>query len=682
MSEPHWEIEQQGKGGLSVFMEALSAAERPRWRIHLRAGEEGFVGTVALRWSFSAPTVPWFLFPGFFYGQGKTDDRLHYPALGSSDKSDWHSPRWQFALDRGAYPVLLCWQEEAWQGLDWSPHYSLTGGPSTPRQWGDSEPQIGLGLAWEKGEGELSLHLPANEAPRRHARNRHDSPTEKVLQLDPGQTLSFTVGQWAFPGDRHGYQKVLETVYHELNEHHPVAEPVEDETLAWAACAGLLNWHWQDDPGYMVYTTAYDRSTEFNANNKGGTLGWHFESLGFVGGFPVIFGLQWHDRVYGDPKVREVVQRYRERFLREGQSEWGFFRTSYHPGEAATPNGKFPNPAGVGYANQDPTGKTPFYGSCWQEKQSILHARTTADASFYLARSLALDEPQPCPEGLAALRRSLEAALSLQDKEGRFGQLYDLEKRGVAQSEGAGGLLWITALHHAEPLFREADPAWADQLVAAMDRAGEGYARDIEEEYICGAPEDVSLAPTSEDGYNAIMAYAALHRRFGRDKDQQRLQRAADWTLTWRKAMNVYFPPRSMLGSFGFRTRGGDFASSNNNHLHLYGLNCLSDLFYLSKLTGSAYYAERAWDNWCFSGQLLVTETGQWNGQIGMCSEQYYTNDWSIWGTWDPTAAHVQKGTFMGMSHVWCVNMILLGLEQISLAKNEETLPGWWPING
>lgn len=678
MTQPLWHVDVVGHGELTPSYESLPVADRPRWKINLRSGPDGFHGTVALRWKIPAREVPWFLFPGFFYGQGKTDDRLKYPALGDPEESPWHARRWQFALDRGAFPVLLAWDRGLWSGFDWSPHYTLHQGPSTPAQWGESEPQVGLGLAWEEGTVELSLHLPANEAPRRHARNRHDSPTEKKLNLAPGQTLSFELGQWEFTGDRHGYQKVLETVYRELQVQHPPAEPVDDDLLAESAAFGLLNWHWQDDPGYMVYTVAYDRSAEFNANNKGVTLGWHFESLGFVGGFPVIFGLLWYDQQSRDPRAREVALRYRDRFIREGQTEWGFFRTSYHPGEAATPNGKFPNPAGVGMANQDPTGKTPFYGSCWQSSQSLLHARTTADASLYLARTLHLEGDSCCPTALGALRRSLEAALSIQDEEGRFGQIYDLEKQTVAQKEGAGGLLWIPAMHYAEPLFREQDETFARRLTEAMDRAGEAYARDIEEEYICGAPEDVSLAPTSEDGYNAIMAYAALHRRSGRPADLARLRQAADWTLTWRKAMNVRFSPRNILGSFDFRTTGGDFASSNNNHLHVYGLNCLCDLLYLSKLTGKAYYAERARDGWRFAGQLLVTEAGQWNGQKGMCSEQYYTNDWSIWDQWDPTVHHHQKGTFMGMSHVWCINMILLGREEISRAQAENLLPPWW----
>ena len=44
---------------------------------------------------------------------------------------------------------------------------------------------------------------------------------------------------------------------------------------------------------------------------------------------------------------------------------------------------------------------------------------------------------------------------------------------------------------------------------------------------------------------------------------------------------------------------------------------------------------------------MLCSVDGQWGGQRGMLGEQFYTNDWSIWG-WDPTAAHVQ-GLYHGL---------------------------------
>ncbi|MFW5699045.1 MAG: hypothetical protein ACOCYN_04245, partial [Planctomycetota bacterium] len=140
----------------------------------------------------------------------------------------------------------------------------------------------------------------------------------------------------------------------------------------------------------------------------------------------------------------------------------------------------------------------------------------------------------------------------------------------------------------------------------------------------------------------------------------------------WRKAYNVRFASRSALAQADFRTVGGDFASAHNNHLHVYGCNCLADLHYLAGLSGNEYYSRRADDHFAFTAQLLCLDPGQWNGQRGMMTEQFYTSDWSVWGGWDPGPAHRQKGTWMGFSHVWCINMILLGLEQLEQAGRLE----------
>jgi hypothetical protein len=57
-----------------------------------------------------------------------------------------------------------------------------------------------------------------------------------------------------------------------------------------------------------------------------------------------------------------------------------------------------------------------------------------------------------------------------------------------------------------------------------------------------------------------------------------------------------------------------------------------------------------------------------------MLTEQFYTSDWSVWDAWDPGPDHVQKGSIMGFSHVWCINMLLLGLEELERAGRLQAL--------
>lgn len=654
---------------------------RPAWEVCVTAGAAGAELRLSVRLAFaSAGTEPWFLLPGFFYGQGRTDGRLAYPALGVDDVSSWSSSWWDFAMDRMAYPVALALTDRGWIGLDAQPHFTVLDaqGRATlagPAVWGDSEPQVGFGLSWKDGVGNVRVNVPGNEGPRRHARNRHDGPTDKRVRLGAGESLRLRVGLWENAStDRHGYQPILEELYAELHPLHPPAQPAPANELATAAADGLLDWHIaRSDPPYIVYTAAYDRSAEFNANLRRTSLSWHFEAIGFVGGFSVAYALLWQARRSGQraEEIERLVDQLAGRWCREAVAPCGLLRTSYHPGRSWTPNGRFANPAGTGSVNQDATGDTPFYGACWQPDQNHLHARSTADASYYLARLLRLVGTRHAMYGAwrEVLRGSLAAAMGFQGPDGRFGQIYDVGPAGgrVHQWEGAGGLLWIPAMLEAEPLFAD-DADFAVRLAQSALRGGAGYAADVEAEYICGAPEDVSLTPTSEDGYNAMLAYGGLHRRFGRGEHAALLRRAADWTLSWRKACNVRFSPRTMLAQADFRTCGGDFASSNNNHLHVYGMNCLAELYRLSAETGNGYYARRAHDNFCFTCQMLSLEAGQFNGQRGMLSEQFYSNDWSIWGGWDPTSAHVQKGTLMGFSHAWCIAMVLLGLEQLEQA--------------
>lgn len=214
----------------------------------------------------------------------------------------------------------------------------------------------------------------------------------------------------------------------------------------------------------------------------------------------------------------------------------------------------------------------------------------------------------------------------------------------------------------------------AERLHDSARRAGAAYAACVRDWWICGAPEDVGVSPTSEDAGNAVLAYRRLYQLDG-ERWLDIWKTAADYLLTWRKAYNVKFGTANMLRQGDLRTNGGDFASNHNNHLHGYEVNCTSDMILLSAVTGDEHYAVRAKDHLCFLLQMLCREAGHWNGQRGMLTEQFYTTDWSVWGTWNPGPAHVQKGTIMGFSHSWCINMVLIGIDGWLAARSEAVRP-------
>lgn len=194
------------------------------------------------------------------------------------------------------------------------------------------------------------------------------------------------------------------------------------------------------------------------------------------------------------------------------------------------------------------------------------------------------------------------------------------------------------------------EPAYLD----AARRAGDAFADDVRSEFLCGAPEDVSLAPTSEDGYNAVIAYTLLHEAGDRDGRWLGLaRRAADWTLTFRYTYDVTFAEHTLLGRYGFRTRGGDQASPSNQHLHAFGLICLPEWVRLARHLGDPYYLRSARENLDCFRQFVARADGDFNAYRGMVSERFYQ-----------TECFQAKGMLLTLSHAWSAGVLLYACEQ------------------
>jgi hypothetical protein len=190
--------------------------------------------------------------------------------------------------------------------------------------------------------------------------------------------------------------------------------------------------------------------------------------------------------------------------------------------------------------------------------------------------------------------------------------------------------------------------AWIPALVEAgrLDaarRAG-AYFRGFRTFY--GAPEDVDLAPTSEDGYGAVMAFVAL-------EDWETAKRAADWMLTFRYTYDVSFPETTILGRYGFRTRGADQASPANQHLHAFGLICAPEMVRLARATGDDHYLRTTRENLACFRQFVAREDGDFGAWRGMTTERYYQTD-----------CFVAKGMLLTLSHAWTGGVLLLACEE------------------
>lgn len=204
--------------------------------------------------------------------------------------------------------------------------------------------------------------------------------------------------------------------------------------------------------------------------------------------------------------------------------------------------------------------------------------------------------------------------------------------------EGTAGLAWVAALAESSD----------DRHLAAAQRAGAFYAGAVEAQRLHGAPEDVDLAPTSEDGYTAVMAYVALHARDGDERWLELARRAADWTLTFRYTYDVAFSPRTLLGVYGFHSRGADQASPTNQHLHAFGLIALPEMVALARASGDEYYLQSTRENLACARQFIAREDGDFDAYRGMASERYYQTD-----------CFQAKGMLLPLSHAWSVGVLL-----------------------
>lgn len=619
-----------------------------------------FQGVIRLRLALPEEfTAPWIMVPGFLYGEnrpaGMTNYVGKYPRYDAAQvtPSDMTSSWWDFAADRSSSPMVFCQQGGHCFALAGFPHYEILEGEVRSE---DPEPQIGIGFAFgTSSERYLQVSIPACEEPFTYSNTiGQEGPTIRRLTLPPGAAIRCVVYVYSFQADRHGYQRVLTDYDARMRPHFPPAEPPESSSLVADAFHGIVEAHYCPGGKYFAYTRAYDAVAQQIAVCNGQSLEWHQDMVGFVGGLLVCNALIQGNRVFPDEKARQTAIDAAEKFCRDGISPSGFFWADYMPPEIETTTGMTPNPRAA---------TRPTWGSGWLPHENCVHSRTIADACDHLAAMILREsETHPGVDHLqlwkAALLSNVNAILNMQQAGGSYGQYYNALDGTIERIEGCGGLLWIPALLKTCRIAG-IEPQLITRIHQSVKRAAAAYAPYIEAENIWGAPED-NDSPTSEDGMNAVMAYCDLYETFGDPEHLRLAMIAADWMLTFRKTYNQILPANSLMGRYQMKSRGGDFASASNNHLHVFEVLCTNHLFKLSQWTGDAYYRRRAQDHWGFACQYLCRCDGMFNGFRGGCSEQFYWTNWGTWGGYVPPAYNIQKGSLAGFSQVWCIAVLAL----------------------
>lgn len=441
--------------------------------------------------------------------------------------------------------------------------------------------QSGVGFAQRDGMRRIWLDFPYREEPLRYDGSEVPAPPDVRTY------------RWQ-PGER--VELAFDALDHGDHRRLVRSRPAPFEDPAWIsvdraaelAAWGLYRWHYRPGPARLIETAAFDRDAFGAAGDRD-----HMH-VSWVSGAPYAYALLRHGRRVGNDAYVAAAEAVLD-----------------HIAGSLTPAGTYwaQWTADAGWT----TG--------WHPDRLRLHSRTLADAALFMLRAGG--------RWAESARSNVVVALRAQRDDGALPAALHVETGDAVSWDGTAGMAWIPALVAAGEL-------------AAARRAGAYYAQF---EHWFGAPEDVDLAPTSEDAYAAVMAFVAL-------QDWETAARAADWMLTFRYSYDVAFGERTILGRYGFRTRGADQASPANQHLHAFGLICLPELLLLAEATGDELYRRTALESLACFRQFVAREDGDFNAYRGMASERYYQTD-----------CFQAKGMLLTLSHAWSVGVLLLACE-------------------
>jgi hypothetical protein len=502
---------------------------------------------------------PQWLVPGVFYGENRaaTCTRV-YPRFtpGHVDVARMESDSWSFRADRCATPAVFA-----------------RGGGLVTRERSPLG-QSGVGFAYRGGRPTIWLDFPYREEPLCYDGSETPAaPDVRTHRWRPGERVTFDVtrndGDWRrVVKERSGQQSLSRAAWVTVEE--------AAELAAW----GLYRWHYEPDPPRLVETRSFDAAHVRD----------HMH-VAWVSGVPYAYALLRHGRRVGN-----------DDYVRAAESVLDHVAANLAPGGTFWP--------------QWTRDRGWTWG--WHPDHARAHARTLADAAFFMLRAGGRWEE--------AGRSNVAVAVRTQREDGALPAAHHLRTGEPLSWDGTAGMSWIRALVAAGHL----DEA---------RRAGAYYAGF---DAWFGAPEDVDLAPTSEDGYAAVIAFVVL-------EDWQNAMRAADWTLTFRYSYDVDFARDTTLGEHAFKSLGADQASPANQHLHAFGLACLPEMLRL----GEPYRTSALQNLECFR-QFIARFDGDFGARRGMAAERYLQTD-----------CFGPKGTLDPLSHAWSIGVLLYACEEL-----------------
>ncbi|MFL5769889.1 MAG: hypothetical protein ACJ765_07395 [Chloroflexota bacterium] len=558
---------------------------------------------------------PRWLVPGQLYGENRPPaSRARFPrwvpAAEETRDDPFAASGWSFRADRAATPCVSGTAE---------------GVTVTLAAAGDSPlGQPGVGLAGGGRDGapiELRLHWPYREEPVVYDGGPAPLAAEAPgHRWQPGETVRLAFRVYLA---RAGLQAWAAAIRDLAPSPSDATIPTLDiETAARLAAEGLLAWHYREEDAALYETAGFDRVTAADARTDRAAM-----HVAWLSGVPAATALIRHGLRSGNGAAVEAGRRVLDGIC-SNLAPCGSFWSQWTADRG--------------------------WGKGWAAGPDAVHTRTTAEATQFALRAAGIAgraddvDPRLWHEAAASNLRFIAAR---QRDDGALPASWNGRTGEPLGWAGSAALAWIP------PLLDGAATLGDGSLAAAARRTGRHYEGFVDGDFLFGAPEDVDLGPTSEDGYVALMAYVALAEAASTPDERARwldlATRAATWALTFRYSWDVSFPADSTLGRRDVRTTGLDVASPANQHLHVYGLVCVPELARLGRMTRDAWLVRRAREHFVAARQMIVREDGDLGGRRGMMPERAFQTRYG------------QKGEVDRLSHAWCLGLLLWASEEV-----------------
>jgi len=597
--------------------------------------------TACCRLALPETAKPFWCIPGVFWGDNQQDTTgQYYPRFraGLQVPLRFESAFWELHAWRAAQPLVAMHDGSAWWILEVMPESAGL--------------CASMGFEFEGGRPVLVASLPANERPYRPVGHDYTVPLKGESVSICERRITWSVRAVRLEGEKDSILGFLQENYHACKD-RAFELPAAD--FAEVTRNALINWHYHSLEHYFRYTVAFDRVGQQIAEGAGASLDRHEMPLGWVSGWVVLEALIEYAAKRGDAAALQSVEAVWKNLDSVGLvSPSGYWWTRFAPARG----GALPVFAAKSANGMDGN---------WMSDPDHLHMRTLGDAVWRAVRSLR--RHGEVLSFSSALRDQVLAQARQVAELARRGWPLPLSVNALtgepAGLRGTAAMIWISVWSELEAMGLMEN----GELIA---RGLDHYRSAVESGELFGAPEDVGECVTSEDIYIAVNAYLDGYRVTGCPEDLRTATQAAKWLYTWRKSFNHSLDPRTIVGAYGLRSRGGDLASFKNNHLHIYGLDVEESLHELAGLTGDARWKELAEDHWKFSAQLTPLVDGHFNAYEGMVTEQFYFIDWSALGNsvrlfeederrsnYDVGPHYRNHGNLAGFSHAWCTAFVL-----------------------